>query len=50
MMIVTLGPDAAGRNLLCKKVDGVAEVFVAKPRAEERASICVVLLTRLVHR
>ena len=31
MLIVNLGPDAARETLLRKKVDGVAEVFVAGP-------------------
>ena len=31
MLIVNLGPDAASETLLSKKVDGVAEVFVAGP-------------------
>ena len=31
MLIVNLGPSATGQTLLRKKVDGVAEVFVASP-------------------
>ena len=31
MLIVNLGPDAAGQTLLSKKVHGVAKVLVASP-------------------
>src|SRR5258708_23888724 len=31
MLIVKLGPDAARQTLLCKKVDGMADAFVASP-------------------
>ena len=31
MLIVNLGPSATGQTLLRKKVEGVAEVFVASP-------------------
>jgi hypothetical protein len=31
MLIVNLGPDAAGQTLLRKKVHGVTEVFVTSP-------------------
>ena len=31
MLIVNAGPDGTGQTLLSKKVDGVAEVFVASP-------------------
>jgi hypothetical protein len=31
MLIVNLSPDTTGQTLLCKKVHGVAEVFVASP-------------------
>src|SRR5258708_37386959 len=31
MLIVKLGPDAAGETLLSKKVDGMTQMFVASP-------------------
>ena len=31
MLIVKLGPDAAGETLLSKKVDGMTQMFVARP-------------------
>jgi len=31
MLVVTLGPDTSGQTLLCKKVDGVPEMFVTSP-------------------
>ena len=31
MLVVNVGPDTTGQTLLSKKVDGVAEVFVASP-------------------
>jgi hypothetical protein len=44
MLIVNFGPDTTGQTLRSKKVNGVAEVFVTKPSADERASIFVVFL------
>jgi hypothetical protein len=31
MLVITLGPDASRQTLLCKKMDGVPEMFVTSP-------------------